>query len=50
MVIAVIGMEILLGVGDVGAHAVAGRPAEVADVVDRRAIPFLRHRARHQGG
>ena len=43
-------MEILLGVGDVGAHAVAGRPAEVADIVDRRAVPLLRHRPGDQGG
>ena len=50
VVIAVVGMEVLLGVGDVGAHAVAGRAAEIADVVDRRAVPFLRHRPRDQGG
>ena len=30
VVVAVVGMEVLLGVGDVGPHAVAGRPAEIA--------------------
>ena len=50
VVVAVVGMEVLLGVGDVGPHAVAGRPAEIGDVVDRGAVPLLRHRPRHQRG
>ena len=41
-VIAIVRVEALLGVGDVRAHAIAGRPPEIAHVIDHGAVPLLR--------
>ena len=49
-VIAVVGVKALLGIGDVRAHAVAGRPAEIAHVIDHGAVPLLRHRPGDERG
>ena len=49
-VIAVVRVEALLGVGDVRPHPVAGRPPEVAHVVDHGAVPLLRHGPRDERG
>src|SRR5262249_47071616 len=47
-VVAVVGMKALFRVGDVRAHSVSRRAAEVAHVVDHLAVPALRHRSREQ--
>ncbi len=43
-VIAIVGVEALLDIGEVGSHAVAGQPARIPHVVDHGAVPLLRHR------
>src|SRR5262245_14095860 len=49
-IVAVVGVEALLRVGDVWAHPVAGRSPRVAHVVDHGAVPLLRHRPGDQRG
>ena len=47
-VIAVVRVEALLGIRDVGPHAVPRWPAEIAHVIDHGAVPLLRDRPGNQ--
>src|SRR5262249_3249123 len=49
-IVAVVGVEALLGGREGGEHAVDGRAAPVGHVVHHGAVPLLRHRPRDEGG